>query len=128
MYNEKVMEILKSQEFLGEIRQANAIGDAGTAVSDILKFYMVIEDGKIVEAKCKVFGSVISIAVGSVCAKNLIGKTIEKALLLDVASITSELDIPANKKEVLDYAKEAIKNAIDYYYKKLEKAEKEEVK
>ncbi len=128
MYSEKIMEIMQSQEFLGEIRQANAIGDAGTATKDILKFYLIIDDGKIIEAKCKVFGSVVSIAVGSVCAKNLIGKTIEKALNLDIEEITSELEIPDNKREVLSFAKEAIKNAIDYYCKKLEKAEKEEVK
>ena len=130
MYNEKIMEILKNPANMGEIRTANAIGDAGSAaLGDILKFYIVIENEKIVDAKCKAFGSAVAIAVGSVCAKNLVGKTITKALEMDVNKVCEELgEIPENKKHCLDSAKEAIAEAINYYYKKQEKAQKEEVK
>ena len=129
MYSEKIMEIFKNQENMGEIRTANAIGEAGSAyLGDILKFYMVVEDEKIVEAKCKAFGSAATIAVGSVCAKKLVGKTLDKALALDVNALCEDLEIPEEKKSCLVSAKEAIAAAVNYYYKKLEKAQKEEVK
>ena len=130
MYSQKIMEIFKDPENMGEIRTANAIGDAGSAVlGDILKFYMIIEDGQIVEAKCKAFGSAVAIAVGSLCAQNLVGKTIEQALEMDINKTVKELgEIPESKLHVLVSAKEAIAEAINYYYKKLEKAQKEEVK
>ncbi len=130
MYNQKIMDIFTSQENMGEIRTANAIGEAGSAsLGDILKFYMVVEDEKIVDAKCKAFGSAVAIAVGSVCAQSLIGKTLTQALELDINQVVEELgEIPENKKHCLVAAKEAIATAVNYYYKKQEKAEKEEVK
>lgn len=129
MYNQKIMEIFSDPQNMGEIRTANAIGDAGSAsLGDILKFYMVVEDGAIVDAKCKAFGSVIAIAVGSLCAQNLVGKTLDEALEMNIEKVVSELgEIPEEKKHCLVSAKEAIAEAVNYYYKKLEKAEKEEI-
>ena len=129
MYNEKIMEAFKKAESMGEIRQANAIGDAGSAAfGDVLKFYMIVEDEKIIEAKCKAFGSAVTIAIGSVCAQNLPGKTLDEALLMDINEIVKCLgDIPSSKQNLLNIAKEAIAEAVNYYYKKQEKAQKEQI-
>lgn len=128
MYSEKIMEIFEKQENMGEIRSANAIGEAGSAYNgDILKFYMVVEKEKIVDAKCKAFGSAVTIAVGSVCAKKLVGKTLDKALEMDIFALCEDLRVPEEKKSCLVSAKEAIAAAVNYYYKKQEKAQKEEV-
>ena len=128
MYSEKIMEIFEKQENMGEIRSANAIGEAGSAYNgDILKFYMVVEKEKIVDAKCKAFGSAVTIAVGSVCAKKLVGKTLDKALEMDIFALCEDLRVPEEKKSCLVSAKEAIAAAVNYYYKKQEKAQKEEI-
>ena len=129
MYNKKIMEIFAEPEYMGEIRSANAIGEAGGAVvGDILKIYMVVEDEKIVEAKCKAFGSAVAIAVGSVTAKLLNNKTLNYAETFNTDKIVEVLgEIPEEKKHCLDFAKEAIDSAIEYYRKKQEKAQKLEV-
>ncbi len=129
MYSQKIMEIFSDPENMGEIRTANAIGDAGSAgIGDILKFYMIVDGGQIMEAKCKAFGSAVAIAVGSVCAQKLVGKTLDEALELNINEVEETLgEIPDGKKHCLQLAKEAIAAAVNYYYKKQEKAEKEEV-
>lgn len=129
MYNQKIMEVFKESKHMGEIRQANAIGDAGNAgVGDILKFYMIVEDEKIQDVKCKVFGSVVAIAVGSVCCDELIGKTLDEALELDINEVTKVLgEIPQAKLHCLSFAKEAIKEAVNYYYKKQEKQKRSQI-
>ena len=81
MYNQKILEVFSNQKRLGEIRSANAIGSFGNSVSgDIIKFYFVVENGKITDAKAKVFGSVAAFAVASVTCQMILGKTIEQAL------------------------------------------------
>lgn len=123
MYNEKIMEQFSAQNHLGEIRNANAIGASGDpALGDIIKFYFIVEDEKIVEAKAKVFGCVAAFAVASVACEMLEGKTIAEALEFDTSKIDEQLSgIPAEKGDVLSTAKHAIVEAINYYFKKLEK-------
>ncbi|MBR1925353.1 MAG: iron-sulfur cluster assembly scaffold protein [Clostridia bacterium] len=123
MYNKKIMEIFASSQHMGEIRQANAIGEAGGAkVGDIFKFYLVVEKNEIVDAKCKAFGTAVTIAIGSVCAQNLIGLTLDEAEDFNTDFVLDELgEIPAEKIHCLDLAKEAIKNCVIYYHKKEQK-------
>lgn len=123
MYNEKIMKEFFSQNHLGEIRNANAIGASGNSVlGDIIKFYFIVEGEKIVEAKAKVFGCVAAFAVASVACEMLEGKTIAEALEFDTSKINEKLDgIPAEKGDILGTAKHAIVEAINYYFKKLEK-------
>ena len=123
MYNQKVMERFKNQKFLGEIRSANAIGYAGdTSMGDIVKFYLVVEDGKITAAKAKVFGCVASVAVASQTAEMLEGLSIEEAVEFDMSKVEEELGgIPAEKSSILITSKQAIIEAMNYYFKKLEK-------
>ena len=64
MYNPKIMEILQNPQNAGMLRGANAIGRADSEIcSDIVKFYLLIENGKVVDAKFKTFGGATLIAV-----------------------------------------------------------------
>ena len=123
MYNEKVMEKFAEQKKLGEIRNANAIGYCGDpALGDIIKFYFVIEDGKIAEAKAKVFGCVAAMAVASQACQMLEGKTIAEVLEFDISLVNEALGgIPEEKGDILGTAKQAMVEAINYYFKKLDK-------
>lgn len=123
MYNQKIMERFASQKYLGEIRSANATGSYGDpALGDIIKFYFVVEDGIITEAKAKVFGCVAAFAVASVVCQKIQGRSIEQALEFDMNDVNTELDgVPTEKGDVLETAKHAIVEAINNYFKKLEK-------
>jgi len=129
MYNEKVMDIFRNPKNMGEIRGANAIGTVGNPVcGDIMKIYMVIEDGKIVDAKFKTFGCVAAVVSSSIATELLKGMTIEEALNFNNQDIIKELgDLPPQKIHCSILAKEAIEDAINNYYKKLEK-QKEKTK
>ena len=123
MYNQKVMERFLSQKNLGEIRSANAIGASGTATAgDIIRFYFVIEEGVVVDAKAKVFGCVAAFAVASLACQLVQNKSIEQVLDFDINQIDEMLDgIPEEKKDVLIVAKQAMVETINNYFKKLEK-------
>ncbi len=125
MYTQKVMEIFQNPQNMGEIRTANAIGTVGNPVcGDIMKLYLVIEDGKIVDAKFKTFGCVAAIASSSIATELIKGKTIEEALNFDNNLIIKELgELPPQKIHCSILAKEAIEDAIANYYKRLEKEE-----
>jgi len=126
MYSQKIMEIFANSKYMGEIRSANAIGEAGGAkIGDILKFYLVVEKDKIVDAKCKAFGTAVTIAIGSVCAENLIGLNINDVQNFNTDVVLDELEeIPTEKLYCLDLAKEAMSNCVAYYFKKEEKNKK----
>jgi len=130
MYNKRVMEIFRNPKNMGEIRSANAIGIVGNPVcGDIMKIYMVIEDGKIIDAKFKTFGCVAAIASSSIAVEKLKGMTIEQALNFNNQDIIKELgDLPPQKIHCSILAKEAIEDGIKNYYKKLEKQKEKEKK
>ncbi len=130
MYNEKVFEIFQNPKNMGEIRNANAVGKVGNPVcGDIMKIYMMIEDGKIVDAKFKTFGCVAAIVSSSVATELIKGLTIEEALSLSNQEIIKELgDLPPQKVHCSVLAKEAIQDAVNNYYKNQKKQMEKEKK
>ncbi len=123
MYNAKVMEILQNPQNAGMLRGANAIGRADSDVcSDIVKFYLMIEDNKVIDAKFKTFGGATLIAVCSVVTQMIIGLTIDEVLNFKIESVLSELgELEPQKDYCLNLASQALTNAVDDYYKRLEK-------
>lgn len=56
-YSEKVMDHFMNPRNVGEIENASGVGQVGNMkCGDIMKVYLQIEDGKIVDAKFKTFG------------------------------------------------------------------------
>ncbi|MBO5102595.1 MAG: iron-sulfur cluster assembly scaffold protein [Clostridia bacterium] len=126
MYNQKVMEILQNPQNVGMLRGANAIGRADSdACSDIVKFYLNIEDGKVVEAKFKTFGGATLIAVCSITTQMILGMTVEELLQFNINNVLSELGQLAPQKDYcLNLSSQALVNAVEDYYKRLEREAK----
>ena len=83
MYNEKVMEVFKNPQHMGEVENYNAIGTVGNEVcGDIMQITMRIEDNVIKDAKFKTFGCAAAVASSSTATGMIIGKTIDEALKL----------------------------------------------
>ncbi|MBQ3119023.1 MAG: Fe-S cluster assembly scaffold protein NifU [Clostridia bacterium] len=121
MYSEKVMDHFANPRNVGEIEDANAVGEVGNAkCGDIMKIYMKIEDNIIKEVKFKTFGCGAAVATSSMATEMVKGKTIDDALKLTNKAVMEALDgLPPAKVHCSVLAEEAINAAIYDYYKRL---------
>ena len=101
MYSDKVMKAFTDQSNVGELKDANGIGQVGNAsCGDILRIYLKIENGIIVDAKFQTFGCAAAIATSSTAIDMIKGKTVEYALSLTNSDIVTELDGLPLKKSI----------------------------
>lgn len=121
MYSEKVMDHFSNPRNVGEIEDANAVGQVGNAkCGDIMKIYMKIEDDIIKEVKFKTFGCGAAVATSSMATEMVKGKTIKEALSLTNKAVMEALDgLPPAKVHCSVLAEEAINAAIADYYKRI---------
>lgn len=120
MYSEKVMEHFKNPKNVGEIVDADGIGEVGNAkCGDIMKMYLKIEDGVIEDVKFKTFGCGSAIASSSIATELIKGKTIEEAMALTNKAVADALDgLPPIKMHCSVLAEQAIKSALLDYSKR----------
>ncbi len=120
IYSDKVMDHFSNPRNIGEIADANGIGEVGNAkCGDIMKMYLKIEDGIIKDVKFKTFGCGAAIATSSIATEMIRGKPLEEALKLTNAAVVEALDgLPPAKIHCSVLAEQAIKTAIADYYKR----------
>ena len=120
MYNEKVMEVFKNPQNVGEIENPDGIGTVGNAsCGDIMQISLKIENDIIVDAKFKTFGCAAAIATSSTATDMIIGMTIEEALKVTNKKVVECLGgLPSQKLHCSVLAEEAIKKAIEDYQAK----------
>jgi len=120
MYSEKVMDHFSNPRNVGEIPDADAVGQVGNPVcGDIMKITMKIENDVIVDVKFKTFGCGAAIATSSMATELVKGKTVEEALQLTNQAVAEGLDgLPPQKLHCSVLAEEAVKTAISDYYVK----------
>jgi nitrogen fixation NifU-like protein len=114
------MDHFSNPRNVGEIENANAVGEVGNAkCGDIMKIYMKIEDETINDIKFKTFGCGAAVATSSMATELVKGKTIKEALQLTNSAVVEALEgLPPAKLHCSVLAEEAIKAAIADYYKK----------
>ena len=119
MYSEKVMDHFVNPRNVGELENANAIGEVGNLkCGDIMKIYMRIEDDIIKDVTFKTFGCGAAVATSSMATEMVKGKTVKEALALTNKAVTEALDgLPPQKIHCSVLAEEAIKSALANYYK-----------
>lgn len=120
IYSDKVMDHFNHPRNVGEIEDADGVGTVGNPVcGDIMKMYLRIEDGVIVDVKFKTFGCGSAIATSSMATEMIKGKTVQEALTLTNAAVAEALDgLPAHKMHCSVLAEEAVKKALADYYTK----------
>ncbi len=118
LYSEKVMDHFQNPRNVGEIEDADGIGEVGNAVcGDIMKIYIKVENGIIVDVKFKTFGCGSAIATSSMATEMIKGKPVEEALTLTNKAVVEALDgLPAHKLHCSVLAEEAVKAAVKDYY------------
>ena len=120
LYSEKVMDHFTHPRNVGEIPDADGVGEVGNAVcGDIMKMYLKVKDGIIVDAKFKTFGCGSAIATSSMATEMIKGHSIDEALTLTNKAVVEALGgLPPAKIHCSVLAEEAVKAAITDYYKR----------
>ena len=123
-YSEKVLDHFTHPRNVGEIEDANGVGEVGNAkCGDIMEIYLkVSDDGVIEDVKFKTFGCGAAIATSSMATEMVKGKTLEEALKLTNKAVAEALDgLPPVKMHCSVLAEEALRSAIADYYKRMGK-------
>lgn len=122
-YSEKVMEHFQNPRNVGEIKDADGVGEVGNPVcGDMMTFYVKVKDNHLEDVKFKTFGCGAAIAVSSMVSEMAKGKSVEDALLITNASVAAELGgLPPNKMHCSNLGAEALHKAIENYQSKIGK-------
>ena len=118
LYTETVMDHFTHPRNVGEIPDANGVGEVGNAkCGDIMKMYLKIRDNVIQDVKFETFGCGSAIASSSMATEMIKGKTIDEALAVTNRQVVDALGgLPAHKLHCSVLAEESIKSAIKDYY------------
>ncbi len=119
-YSAKVMEHFTNPHNVGEIADADGIGEIGNAkCGDIMKMYLKIENDVIVDVKFKTYGCASAIATSSIATDMIKGQPISEVLKLTNKAVVGALDaLPAVKIHCSVLAEQAVKAALADYYRK----------
>ncbi len=123
MYNSIVAERFQNLRNAGMITGADAVGQVGSVgAGNMIKIYLRIDNGVIIEAKFKAFGSVYSLVACDMLCDMLKNSPIEDALKIKSEAINDALGgLPENKLHIADYVQSVAIDAVEDYYKKLER-------
>ena len=120
LYSEKVMDHFEHPRNVGEIENADGVGEVGNPTcGDIMRIYLKIDNDIITDVKFKTFGCGSAIASSSMATELIKGKSIKEALELSNKAVVEALDgLPSMKIHCSVLAEEAIKAALVDYYEK----------
>ena len=114
MYTEKVMDHFSNPRNVGEIPDANGIGEVGNAkCGDIMRIYLKVKDNVSEDVKVKTVGCGAAIATSSMVTEMVIGKTLEDALEISNQAVAEALGgLPPAKMHCSNLAADALHEAI----------------
>ncbi len=120
VYSDKVMEHFMNPRNVGEIEDADGIGEVGNPVcGDMMTFYIKVDDNHLSDVKFKTFGCGAAIAVSSIVSEMAMGNTLEEARKITPALVAEQLEgLPKNKYHCSNLGAQALNKAIDDYLKK----------
>ncbi|MBT3362862.1 MAG: iron-sulfur cluster assembly scaffold protein [Chloroflexi bacterium] len=128
-YSDKVMDHFMKPRNVGEIEDADGVGEVGNPVcGDMMTFYIKVDkDEKVSDVKFKTFGCGAAIAVSSITSELAVGKTLEQIRQITPNSVIDELEgLPQNKHHCSNLGAQALNKAVDDYLVKQGRMTKEE--
>jgi len=119
-YSETVMDHFMNPRNVGEIEDADGIGEVGNPVCvDMMTFHIKVKNNHINDVKFKTFGCGAAIAVSSMVSEMAMGKTLEEVRKITPALVAKELDgLPKNKHHCSNLGAQALNKAVDNYLEK----------
>ena len=119
LYSEKVMDHFRNPRNVGQIDDADGIGEVGNAkCGDIMRMYLKIDENQVItDVKFNTFGCGSAIATSSMATELIKGKTIQEALELSNKAVVEALDgLPVHKLHCSVLAEQAVRAAVKDYY------------
>ncbi len=119
-YSDKVIEEFRNPKNMGEIQDADGVGEVGNPTcGDMMTIYIKVENGILTDVKFKTFGCVAAIATSSKVTQMVLNKPVEEALKITNKAVAEALDgLPAIKMHCSLLAEEGIRAAIEDYMKR----------
>jgi len=126
MYSKKVMDHFMKPRNVGEIKDADGVGEVGNPVcGDVMTFYVRVKNGIITDVRFKTFGCGAAIAVSSIVSEMAKGKTVEEAMNITNESVVDELGgLPPLKLHCSNLGADALRKALENYLAKEKKKRK----
>lgn len=117
IYSDKVMDHFMNPRNVGEIEDADGVGEEGNPVcGDMMTFYIKVKDNRLADIKYKTFGCGAAIAVSSMVSELAMGKTLEEAKKITPQTVADELEgLPKNKFHCSNLGAQALHKAIEDY-------------
>jgi nitrogen fixation NifU-like protein len=117
MYSEIVMDHFKNPRNVGEIPDADGVGEVGNPMcGDIMNVFIKVKDNRIADIKFKTFGCGAAIAVSSMITEMAKGKTLEEAMRISNKDVAQALGgLPQNKLHCSNLGADALHAAIKNY-------------
>ncbi len=117
MYTQQVMDHFTNPRNVGEIENADGVGQVGNAkCGDIMRISIKVENDVITDVKFRTFGCGAAIATSSVATEMVKGKTLDEALALTNQMVIEKLGgLPDVKIHCSVLAEEALHAAIADY-------------
>jgi nitrogen fixation NifU-like protein len=119
-YSEKVMDHFMNPRNVGEMKDADGVGEVGNPTcGDLMKIYIKVRDNVITDIKFQTFGCGAAIATSSMITEMAMGKTLDEAMKLTRNDVAESLDgLPPVKMHCSNLAADALQAAIEDYRKK----------
>lgn len=117
-YSQKVIDHFTNPRNLGEIKDADGIGEVGNAkCGDVMQLFIKVKDDKIEDAKFKTFGCCAAIATSSMITEMIKGKSLSKLNEVTNQAVADALGgLPKVKLHCSVLAENALKAALEDYY------------
>ena len=120
LYTDTVMDHFLHPRNVGEIENADGVGEVGNAkCGDIMKMYLKIDGDIVTDVKFETFGCGSAIASSSMATELIKGRPLSEVSQLTNKAVAEALDgLPAYKMHCSVLAEEAIQSALEDYYTK----------
>ena len=123
MYSEKVLDHFRNPRNMGEMKDADSVGEVGNPVcGDLMYIYIKVKDDKIDDISFQTFGCGAAIATSSMVTELAKGKTLDEASKITRENVANELDgLPPIKMHCSNLAADGLHKAIEQYKAKQKK-------
>jgi nitrogen fixation protein NifU and related proteins len=117
MYTDLVMDHFTNPRNVGEIEDADGVGQIGNPVcGDVMRISIAVVDDRIADVKFKTFGCGAAVATSSMVTEMVMGKTLEEAADISNKAVAEALGgLPPNKMHCSNLAADALHLAIQDY-------------
>jgi nitrogen fixation protein NifU and related proteins len=117
MYTDLVMDHFSNPRNVGEIENADGVGQIGNPVcGDVMRISIDVKEDRIADVKFKTFGCGAAVATSSMVTEMVMGKTLTEAADISNRAVAEALGgLPANKMHCSNLAADALHLAIEDY-------------